>query len=109
MWSVRLQKGVVALGHEAEVVTGLEESHLLAELAMVPLSNPGFELEPVLSQLNSAGILVLGHAGHKEKEAMKEGKTLGVDLVVTNGFLASNLDEVMEMCENEIGSRKSDN
>lgn len=89
LWSVRLKKSFVALGH---VVT-VSETGLLTEpvdLAIVNLSAKQYNPTAVISKLKSEGIKVIAHAGHKEASLLNIGKDSGADYVATNGELALN-------------------
>ena len=96
LWSVRLQKALATLGHEARVVEAVPEGG--ADLAIVNLSE-GDRIEGLVEELRGRGVAVLAHAGHKEKELMALGKALGVDRLATNGQMANDLAGVLARME----------
>ncbi len=92
LWSVRLQRALAALGHEATVAESLGEAS--ADLAIVNLSETD-RVEGLVAALKARGIPVLAHAGHRERELMALGKALGVDRLATNGQMANDLPGVL--------------
>lgn len=96
LWSVRLKKGIQALGHEAEVVSALPDDVTTADVAIVNLGSPGIPADRLVPLLRKAGQVVVAHAGHKEKDKIAEGKGLQCDLLVSNGTLTHRLEGVLQ-------------
>lgn len=96
LWSVRLANALRALGHEAAVLDAPEAwpGERAADLAVVNLSE-GDRIEGLVAALKASGVPILAHAGHREKELMTLGKTLGVDRLATNGQMANDLAGVL--------------
>lgn len=92
LWSVRLANALRALGHEAKVLETPEDAQ--GDLAVVNLSE-GDRIEGLVAALRASRIPILAHAGHREKELMTLGKTLGVDRLATNGQMANDLAGVL--------------
>ena len=91
IWSSRLANTIKAAGHEAVVVGDLP-AELGFDVAIVNLADG----EPPVVALQAAGVKVIAHAGHKEKERLEVGKVAGCDLVVTNSELTYKLPEFLE-------------
>jgi len=91
IWSARLTNSLKALGHEAIVVDKLP-SEFDANIAIINLADPN---SPV-ALLQAAGVKIIAHAGHKEKDRLELGKAAGCDLVVTNSELTYKLPEILE-------------
>jgi hypothetical protein len=91
IWSARLANSIRASGHEA-VVAGTLPAELGFDVAIVNLADG----DPPVSALQAAGVKVIAHAGHKEKERLDVGKVAGCDLVVTNSELTYKLPEILE-------------
>ena len=94
MWSVRVKNGLVALGHEPVTVSAVPDG-VEADLAIVNLSARAFDPFAVISELKAAGVRMIGHVGHKEKELWARGEAAGCDQVVSNGSLANRLEAVL--------------
>lgn len=88
LWSVRLANALRTLGHEAIVLENVGEEE--GDLAVVNLSE-GDRIEALVGALRARKVPILAHAGHREKELMTLGKTLGVDRLATNGQMANDL------------------
>ncbi len=92
IWSSRLANTAKALGHEALVVAELPDP-IEADVAIINLAEP----DPrVFAPLAAAGVKIIAHAGHKEKDKLELGKSAGCDLVVTNSELTFKLGEILE-------------
>lgn len=95
LWSVRLSNGLTALGHEPTVIAAMPDTVPAAELAIVNLGSAAFNPHALVPMLHQAGIKVVGHAGHSEKARHQEGRSAGVDALVTNGSLANDLEATL--------------
>lgn len=96
MWSSRLVKSVNGLGHEAVLKTQATEEPEQADAAIVNLGSSTLKPEHLVPQLSRAGIKVIGHAGHKEKELHEIGRDLGCHLLVTNSELTHKLPQILQ-------------
>jgi hypothetical protein len=94
-WSVRLSRGLVAAGHEPVVLAVVPEDWPRADAAIVNLGSAVFEPKATVDALRERGILVVGHAGHKEKPLLEAGDEAGCHLVVTNSELTHRLADVL--------------
>jgi hypothetical protein len=95
MWGPRLNKSVAAFGHEPSVVTKIPTEIPPADLAIVNLSSLSLPPSDLIPRLKEAGIKILAHAGHKEKESHALGKDLGCDRLVTNGEITHKLEQIL--------------
>lgn len=84
-----------ALGHEITTFTSLPDELPSAQIAIVNLSSLRLPAESILPLLRASGIFSIGHAGHKEKTLLEQGRASGCDIVVSNGRLTHKLDEVL--------------
>lgn len=100
LWSSRLRKTLTAAGHDATVSDTLPEN-AAPDVAIVNLSNPKLDPFEAIRQLKRARTIVLGHAGHKEKELIQRGTEAGCDRVVSNGEITFKLPEILRALENE--------
>jgi hypothetical protein len=92
IWSARLANSVKALGHEAIVVDSLP-AEIDVDVAIINLAEP----DPrIVTPLQAAGVKIIAHAVHKEKDRLELGKAAGCDLVVTNSELTYKLPEILE-------------
>ncbi|MBS1723313.1 MAG: hypothetical protein JSS66_10210 [Armatimonadetes bacterium] len=94
IWSERLRRGIVALGHEATVLTS-PPTALEADVAIVNLGSRAFPSQEWIAKLRALGIKVVAHAGHKEKPLLEAANEYGADLVVTNSELTHKLESVL--------------
>jgi len=46
--------------------------------------------------LKAMGAVVIGHAGHKEKELLAAGKEAGCDRLATNSELTNKLHQILQ-------------
>lgn len=93
MWSARLAQSLKALGHEATVLARTPEQLPQAEAAIVNLgSSDAASLVPLLK---GAGIYVIAHAGHKEKQLHELGRDLGCDRLASNSELTFKLEGLL--------------
>ena len=93
MWSSRLMQSLRGLGHEAVLLTQAEIEE--GDVAIVNLSSPKFNAKEFVPKLVEAGVRVVGHAGHKEKDLIAMGKAAGCDHVASNSELTFKLDQVL--------------
>lgn len=95
MWSSKLRVGLNALGHEPIFLNELGNQPVAGDLAIVNLSQPSPPPTELITALHAAGIKVVAHAGHKEKELLALGKEAGADFLTTNGELSAKLEDVL--------------
>ena len=93
LWSARLKNALATLGHAPRLCGALPEDGG-ADLAIVNLGE-GDRIESLVPALKARGVPVLAHAGHREKELLALGKSLGVDRLATNGQMANDLERVL--------------
>jgi hypothetical protein len=92
IWSARLSNSVRLLGHEV-VVAGSLPDELAFDVAILNLAEP----DPrAVGPLQAAGVKIIAHAGHKEKDRLELGRAAGCDLVVTNSELTYKLPEILD-------------
>lgn len=92
MWSSRLGNTARALGHQVQIASTLPEI-IEADVAIINLAEP----DPrVFAPLAAAGVKIIAHAGHKEKDKLEMGKSAGCDLVVTNSELTYKLAALID-------------
>lgn len=95
MWSVKLAKAAMALGHEVTVLAAVPDALPVADAAIVNLGSESMGVDSLLPILRQKGIWTVGHAGHKEKGLLDAGREAGCDLVVSNSTLTFKLDHVL--------------
>lgn len=95
LWTERLKKTISALGHEPIMVREKPETLPDADAAIVNLSLDSFGIESLVPGLREKGVYVIGHAGHKEKDALSAGSEAGCSVVVSNGSLTHRLDKIL--------------
>ncbi len=88
--SSRLSSQLRNLGYEVVKDRDVKE----VCVALINLEEPkGLEL---VKELKGKGISVVGYCGHKNFYLFQQARELGVDLVVSNGQIVSNLKEILE-------------
>lgn len=97
IWSVKLRNGLQSLGHEAIVVSSLPPDLPRANAAIVNLTSRADAFTQMIPRLKDAGIYVIAHAGHKDKQLLDVGRSLNCDAVVTNGILFHKLAAVLSL------------
>ncbi|MBX3112081.1 MAG: hypothetical protein KF857_08740 [Fimbriimonadaceae bacterium] len=97
MWSARLRDSVRSLGHEPVVVDKMTGGLPSGEVAIVNLGSARLPAAELVPRLKSAGVHVVGHAGHKERPLAQLGNDLGCDQVVSNSTITFHLAKVLEM------------
>ena len=95
MWAPRLFKTVQAVGHEAVVISKIPEEIPPADIAIVNLGSTSMPAQDLVPRIRRAGIKVLGHAGHKEKELHQIGKEIGCDYLATNSEITHKLPDIL--------------
>lgn len=93
IWSSRLLKSLRSLGHDPVLLEKPEVQE--GPVAIVNLGSS--QLEPCLlvPKLVEGGVVVIGHAGHKEKDLLELGKSSGCQVLATNSQITFKLDEVL--------------
>lgn len=104
MWSPRLQKSVVASGHEpllAEKVSlPLPEEWNGIPVAILNLGELGDSAKEVVEAFHAQSTIIVAHAGHKELELHTLGKQAGCDILATNGELTWKIEKILEKAGN---------
>ena len=95
MWSSRLQKSLASMGHEAVVSTEVPDAGDPADAAFVNLSSQRIRAADLVPALKAMGVPTIGFAGHKEKELLELGGSLGCDVLATNSEITFKLDRLM--------------
>jgi hypothetical protein len=95
MWGPRLRQTVTSLGHEAVVIQKMPDEIPPAEAAIVNLGSEKMDAATLVPKLKEAGIYVIAHAGHKEKQLHQIGKDLGCDRLASNSELTYKLDQLL--------------
>ena len=93
IWSVRLAKGLEALGYTAKVYKGLPDE--VFDVAIVNLGEPNVDWPARIKTLHERGTKIIAHAGHKEKDLHALGRDAGCDVLVTNGELTHKLGDIV--------------
>ncbi len=94
LWGPRLAKTLQSEGYEPTVVNSPVEGEF--EAAIVNLSTPGVDWPVLIAGLHSRGMVILGHAGHKEKDLHSLGREAGCDLLATNSEITNKLPALMQ-------------
>ncbi|HMS55049.1 MAG TPA: hypothetical protein PKA27_06575 [Fimbriimonadaceae bacterium] len=98
MWTSRLRQSLSGLGHEPVVSASVPTEHFDAAIV-----NLGEEpLRAQVPQLVNAGVWVIAHAGHKEKQLHQIGKDLGCHRLATNSEITFKLEQLL----NEVAGTK---
>ena len=97
MWSARLKKTLNSLGNEAIVLGSIPATLPVAEVAIVNLGSATMDAQLLVPQLKEAGVYVIAHAGHKEKQLQELGKTLACDKLASNSELTFKLKEILDL------------
>ncbi len=94
MWGPRLKKSVEGFGHHP-ILLAKVPAELAADLAIVNLGSLSIPASSLVPKLKEAGIKVLAHAGHKEKELHELGAKLGCDRLATNSEITHKLEQIL--------------
>jgi hypothetical protein len=94
MWSARLMNSLQKLGHEAQLVQTPEAR--AADAAIVNLGSENLDPVNLVPALKEIGVVVIGHAGHKEKDLLSLGREAGCQIVATNGELTYKIEALLE-------------
>lgn len=95
MWSARLKKTISSLGHEAVLLPSIPLEIPEAEAAIVNVGSASLDPRVLVPRLKDAGIYVIAHAGHKEKELQELAKDLGCNRLASNSELTFKLDKLL--------------
>lgn len=95
MWSARLKRSLVALGHEPVLRTSYAREP--ADAAIVNLGESALDPTALIDALHQSGVPVIAHAGHKEKELAALGRQAGADVLATNSQLTFKLEELLSL------------
>lgn len=101
MWSEKLRKTLLALGHEPVVVSRPTKDHPEAPVAIVNLGSNTWPIEQLVDDLQSRSVWVIGHAGHKEKEKLQFGLEIGCNYLATNSETTFKLETILAKFESE--------
>lgn len=110
MFASRLQRILRSLGHETRLfasATQLLNSERTPDLVLVNVGNAFFDGLTVVRALREAGIpsLIVGYAGHREKEKHRLAREAGCDLTGTNREVTQRLEPLIQRA---INLRNSD-
>jgi hypothetical protein len=94
MWSSRLVNTLRKLGHEPQ--QRKEPFPEQADVAIVNLGEERYQLEHLVPELQALGVVVIAHAGHKEKQLHELGKAIGCDILATNSELTFKIESLLE-------------
>lgn len=100
IWSSRLLQSLRGLGHEPMLLKEIGDQIPEAEVAIVNLGSASMPVEDIMPKLKSAGIYVIGHAGHKENPLLDRGRESGCDAVVSNSTITYKLADVLQAIRN---------
>ena len=95
MWSTRLKQTLKALNHEVEILQTIPSAMPEANAAIVNLGSPKMPARDLVAKLKDAGIYVIAHAGHKEKELRALGQELACDRLASNSELTFKLESLL--------------
>ncbi|KAA0228713.1 hypothetical protein FCG40_07025 [Fimbriimonadia bacterium ATM] len=96
LWTSRFTQTLRSLGHESDVLQSPPQDLNAYRVAIVHLADAALDVNEIVSELKSQGIVVIGHAGHKEVEALEAGRAAGCDRVATNGEITAKLPQIIE-------------
>lgn len=106
MWSARIARALVALGHTQQTFAALPTTVPDADLAIVNLGSESLPAKKLVPVLHEKGIFVVAHAGHKEKNLLEEGREVECNLVVSNSVIANKLAELIEQVKmRDVGAK----
>jgi hypothetical protein len=94
IWSARLERSIRSLGHEPIIAVSLP-APAGAEVAVVNMNSPRIDARALIPALKSAGLYVIAHAGHKERELRELGVELGADRVASNSELTFKIEQLL--------------
>ena len=97
MWSARLKKTINSLGHETILLGSIPAALPSADAAIVNLGSSTMDAQLLVPKLKEAGVYVVAHAGHKEKQLQELGKTLACDKLASNSELTFKLKEILDL------------
>ncbi len=97
MWGPRLARSARAFGHEAVVLAKLPAQIPEADVAIVNLGSQSLPAADLVPRLKEAGIKVLAHAGHKEKDLLDLGRDLDCDRLATNSEITNKLEHILQV------------
>jgi len=95
MWVSKLRLSLTGLGHTAVFQRDVPSDLSGFDLAIVNLGEEPARLASVVQTLQGAGVPILAHAGHKEKELHELGHSLGITALATNSEMANSLERVL--------------
>lgn len=95
MWSARLEKSLKSLGHVPVTWPTLKGELSGFDLAIVNLAPSVGDVVSTVRDLRAAGVYVVGHAGHKEKELHEVGRLAGCDRLATNSELTFKIESLL--------------
>ncbi|QYK53105.1 MAG: hypothetical protein KF824_12715 [Fimbriimonadaceae bacterium] len=101
MWSEKLRKTLLALGHEPVVISRPTKDHPEAPVAIINLGSNSWDIAELIKALQARSTWVIGHAGHKEKEKLEYGKEMGCDYLATNSETTFKLEAILAKFESK--------
>lgn len=93
LWSSRLLKSLRHLNCEPVLYeTPVVDAN---PIAIVNLGSAKLDPQSLVPLLAQQGVVVIGHAGHKEKDLLQLGKECGCAILATNSELTFKLEAVL--------------
>lgn len=89
-------QSIKAFGYEPVVASAIPEE-TDATVAIVNLGSSKLNPAELVPALQSRGIYVIAHAGHKEKELHVIGKEIGCDALATNSEITFKLEKLISI------------
>ncbi len=96
MWGPRLVKSVTAFGHEPVLLPKVPVDIPTGDVAIVNLGSASMAPDVLVPKLRAAGLKILAHAGHKEKDLLELGRGLGCDRLATNSELTNKIEKILQ-------------
>jgi hypothetical protein len=96
LWGPRLLLTCRAHGHDAELARTDTPLSSDWQVAIVNLSSTVFPPAEWVPRLRAAGIVVVAHAGHKERELLEAARGLECEYVATNSEITNKLPQILQ-------------
>lgn len=93
LWSSRLSLSLRRLGHDPLLLS--KPMPQAGDVAIVNLGSDGIEADVLVPLLRAMGVIVIGHAGHKEKELLTLGRGAGCHILATNSELTHKIEGLL--------------
>jgi len=107
MFASRLQRTLKSLGHETRLFPSAEallNAHPMPDIVLVNVGNAFFDGLAAVRTLREAGVpLIIGYAGHREKEKHRLAREAGCCLTGTNREITHRLQPLIQRALNLAG------